>query len=57
MPTVEQLTEALWQAWYHHEFDEFIVADVAGNIDGNDHPVLRQTAEKLLRRIQDAVAV
>lgn len=56
MLTVEQLAEALWQAYYHMEFSELITQDAIG-LDGNDHPVFRELAEKLLRRIQDVTAI
>jgi len=46
--TLDDLVEAIWQAYYHHKLDELIVADVAGNLDGNDHPSLRLAAEGIL---------
>lgn len=56
MPTVDQLREAIWQAFYHMEFDDFIKDATDGAIDGNDDPTLRRLAEKLHRRLLDVSA-
>lgn len=51
--TVKDLQEALWQAYYHNELEELGMALFFQNIDGNDHPVLELTAERLFERIKD----
>lgn len=47
----EDMVQALWEAYYHNELDEIASAIEDNEIDGNDHPALKLTAEKLLNRL------
>lgn len=50
--TKEKLKEAIWQAYYHMELEELGKALFFATIDGNDHEVIKVTADNLFKRLQ-----
>lgn len=51
MLTATDIRDAIWQAWYHGELDDFIKDAYTQSIDGNDDSSIDSAARAIYNRL------